>query len=81
MQSAEVQGDGAMEKLIQEKKLARMEKRGKEWEGRRIAGMRVLDMIEEVEQKIVNDKMKDIFEDILEEATKEGQFKRLRYPD
>ena len=72
----EVQGDGAMEKLIQEERLARMEKRRKEWEGRRIARMIVLDMIEEVEHKIVNDKMKVILEDKLEEATKEGQFKR-----
>ena len=77
----EVQGDGAMEKLIQEERLARMEKRRKEWEGRRIARMIVLYMIEEVEHKIVNDKMKVILEDKLEEATKEGQFKSVRYPD
>ena len=52
-----------------------MERRKNEWEGRMITKMIILELVEGVERQIAIESMKEIIDDVVEEAAKERQVK------
>ena len=50
-----------------------MERRKKEWEGKMLVKSIVLELVDGVERRVVTNTMKEFIDDVVEEASKEGQ--------
>ena len=64
---------GTMMEVVREERISRMERRKQEWESKMLIKSIILDLVDGVERRIVTNVMKEFVDEVVEEASKEGQ--------